>query len=194
MFFEKVNQLIRIFFWEDVITNAHFRRSDSVEIKTTAAEWVVLPADVAIQRCPMFAVSTRWVAFQPIDSLLHSLFAHLQRMDTQPRMGDCAESFVLVNERDRALERIEPNWLIATTLVLESTTMEHRSLSTLCKQKRCLGQIGGSTGETTIQEKPPNTRQLAEDLDNDPLFFPLFQSTESHNQHAKAFPEWSCTS
>ena len=106
MFFEKLNQLICIFLWKDVITNAHFRRSDSVEIRATAAEEVVLPADVAIQRCPMFAVPTRWVALQPIDSLLHSLFAHLQRISTQPWMGNCTESIVLVDERDRVLERV----------------------------------------------------------------------------------------
>ena len=78
-----------------------------MEIRTTAAEQIVLMAERAIADAARFGMVARRETFHTIHAELHSFFADTNGVIVEPGMRDSAEAVIFVDELDRLLQIVQ---------------------------------------------------------------------------------------
>lgn len=115
VFFQIIDQFLRIFFRKDIFSWKHFLTAESVIIRSTAAEKSVLFGKVYKLGGSILLSMGRREAFQSIDSQLHGIFANSHGVDTKPGMSDRCNSVVRMDNVNCFLQSVQLQRFVATS-------------------------------------------------------------------------------
>lgn len=114
VFLQIIDQFLRMFFGEDILSREHFLATEGVIIRSTATEKSMLFGKVHKLGGSMLLSMGRREAFQAVDSQLHSIFTNSHGIDTKPGMSDRCNAVVRMDDVNGFLQPVQLQRFVAT--------------------------------------------------------------------------------